>query len=75
MNAFTIWTRRVLNDSLPWDQREPQILHCPSTEWGATFGIAYFSEIWFRFIGKYLFTHTGKGPIPDASAIMERRNS
>jgi len=60
--AFTIWTQQAMDG----------ITLAKSTEYGLTFGVAYFGEIWFRFVAKYLYCHLG--PEKSASALMERRD-
>ena len=61
--AFTIWTREASNG----------IQLAKSTEYGLIFGIAYFSEVWFRFASNYLYCHLSTGS--NAPAIMERRGN
>jgi len=60
--AFTIWTREASNG----------IQLAKSTEYGLTFGVAYFSEIWFRFASNYLYCHLSLDK--SAMTIMERRD-
>ena len=63
MSAFTIWTAPAVFN----------LLLAKSTEYGLTFGIGYFGEVWFRFEGKFLYCHMTDRLA--STAIMERRNS
>ena len=66
MKAFTIWTEMAL----------APITLARSTEYGLTFGIAHFGEVWFRFFSRHLYCHISTGQtVTDAKATMERRNS
>ncbi len=62
--AHSIWTQPTMSP----------IQLAPSTEYDLTFGVAHFSEIWFRFIEGVLSCHCLKGK-PDPMAIMERRGN
>ena len=59
----SIWTRVAMTN----------IQLAKTTEYGLTFGVAYFGEVWFRFVGDCLFCHLAE--TSSATAIMERRNS
>jgi hypothetical protein len=61
--AFTIWTQQSMDG----------IALAKSTEYGLTFGVAYFGEIWFRFVNNYLYCHLAWDK--SAPAIMERRGN
>lgn len=65
MSAHTIWTKPALTGL--------NLATC--TEQGMIFGISWWSDVLFRFTGNRLNAHTGKGKIPDATAIMERRGN
>jgi hypothetical protein len=62
--AHSIWTHPTM----------APVQLAPSTEYDLMFGIAYFSEVWFRFTDGTLFSHCLKGK-PDPMATMERRGN
>jgi len=67
--------RQPIHHSI-WSQPATQgIRPAFCSEFGMIFGILDFSDILFRHQDNRLYAHTGKGTTPDATAIMERRNS
>ena len=62
-NAFTLWARAATEN----------IQLATGTAYGTIFGVAYSSDIWFRFSRRFLYLHRDSDT--DVKAIMERRGN